>query len=145
MTHGPVEILVVMLPGNRFSGTMLSELATVVRNGTITIIDGLLLRREQDGELNFFEVDQIKSVDGELSLGDLVDRVEQLISEEDVNELAEALEPNSSGVILVFEHTWAAPLTAAVRASGGMLLADVHVPGPVADEVFDAIAALDGE
>lgn len=143
MTHGPIEVLVVAFPGNQFSGTVLSELAKVVENRTITVIDGLLVRRDADGEITFFEVEEVTSLEGEVSLAGLLERVEGLISDEDVTELTAGLEPNSSAAILVFEHTWVLPLKEAIVASGGVLLEDVHVPGPVADEVFDAIAELD--
>jgi hypothetical protein len=40
---------------------------------------------------------------------------------------------------IVFEHTWMKPVRDAVAASGGILLADVHVPADVVDEVLAAV------
>jgi hypothetical protein len=45
-----------------------------------------------------------------------------LLSAEDVDELAAGLQPNSSAAVLVFEHTWAAPLKQAIEDSGGRLV-----------------------
>ena len=50
------------------------------------------------------------------------------------------LEPGSSALALVFEHTWIKPVRDAVAASGGMLLADIHVPAEVVDEVLASVA-----
>jgi len=145
MSHGPVEILVVAFPGNRFSGEILPELAKVVESGTITIIDGLLVSSDADGAVSFTEIEEISSPDGEVSLAGLLERVEGLISDGDVAELTSGLEPNSSAAVLVFEHTWVLPLRDAIVASGGVLLQDIRVPGDVADEVLDAISVLDQE
>jgi len=63
-----------------------------------------------------------------------------LLSAEDVDELAAGLQPNSSAAVLVFEHTWAAPLKQAIEDSGGRLVANLRVPGRVVDEVLAAVA-----
>jgi hypothetical protein len=42
--------------------------------------------------------------------------------------------------VLVFEHTWAAPLKQAIEDSGGRLVANFRVPGRVVDEVLAAVA-----
>jgi hypothetical protein len=39
----------------------------------------------------------------------------------------------------LFEHTWAKGFRDAVVASGGVLLADIRVPGFVVEEVMEAI------
>ena len=43
----------------------------------------------------------------------------------------------------MFEHTWAKPLRDAIGASGGVLLADFRVPGPLVDELLDELSTLD--
>jgi len=145
MNHGPVEILVIAFPGNQFSGTILPELEKVVASETITIIDGLLVSSDESGVVSFLEIEELTTGSGEIALAGVLERVEGLISDEDVAELTSNLEPNSSAAILVFEHTWMKPLRDAVLDSGGVLLEDVRIPGPVADEVFAAVAALEEE
>jgi hypothetical protein len=51
-----------------------------------------------------------------------------LLSEEDVNSVAAAIEPGSSAAVLVWENTWAAPFASAVRHSGGRLAASGRIP-----------------
>jgi hypothetical protein len=72
-----------------------------------------------------------------------MNQLDSLISDEDVEELAASLEPDSSEAILVFEHTWAKPLRDAIVASGGVLADNFRVPGMVVDEILDALAELD--
>ena len=44
-----------------------------------------------------------------------------VLSEQDVLDLAETIEPGSSAAVLVWENLWAAPFGAAVRHAGGQL------------------------
>mgnify|MGYP001201144604 CR=1 FL=1 len=60
--------------------------------------------------------------------------------QEDVDELAADLGPNSTAAIIVFEHTWAIPIREAVIASGGQLLADIRVPPAAIEELRAELA-----
>jgi hypothetical protein len=51
-----------------------------------------------------------------------------LLSEEDVNAVAAAVEPGSSAAVLVWENKWAAPFGSAVRHAGGQLVASGRIP-----------------
>jgi hypothetical protein len=42
--------------------------------------------------------------------------------------------------LIVYENTWAAPFVAAVRDSGGELIASTRIPAP---DVMEALDALD--
>ena len=66
-----------------------------------------------------------------------VERV-ALISDEDLDVVRDALEPDSSAVVIVFEHTWTTRVAAAVEHAGGEV--GLHVRIPVAD-VEAALAA----
>lgn len=136
MALGPIEVLVVGFPGNRFNGEILPELEKLIEAGTISLVDGLFLRKDADGGITFSEFGE-EGLDDEVGrLAELLDEVEELISEDDVTELAAGLEPESSAAILVFEHTWAKPFRDAVVDSGGVLVANFRVPGLVVDEVL---------
>jgi hypothetical protein len=141
MGLGPIEVLVIGFPGNQFNGEILPEIQNLIDAGTIAVIDGLLLRKDADDEITFIEFDQIDSNDDAARLAAMVDQLDNLISDEDVEELAAGLEPDSSAAILVFEHTWAKPLRDAIVASGGILAANFRVPGLVVDEVLAELQA----
>ncbi len=143
MTLGPVEVLVIAFPGNQFNGEIIPELERLVDNDTISIIDGLLVRKDADGEVTFVEFEELGGNADAERLAGVMNQLESLISDEDVEELAASLEPNSSEAILVFEHTWAKPLRDAIVASGGVLADNFRVPGMVVDEILDALAELD--
>ncbi|PRY67247.1 hypothetical protein B0I08_107143 [Glaciihabitans tibetensis] len=143
MPLAPIEILTLAFPGNKFNGRILPELAKLVETDTITIIDGLFVGVDADGTVVFTEFDELKSDTDASAITELVERFDELISSEDVAEIAAALEPNSSAAILVFEHSWMTPLRDALVGSGGVLVDSVRIPGQVVEEVLAAVAELD--
>lgn len=143
MALGPIEVLLIAFPGNQFNGEILPELERLVEAGTISVVDGLLVTKLDDGEVIFAEFGEEDANPDATRLAALLDQVESLISDDDVAELAAGLEPNSSAALLVFEHTWAKPFRDAVVASGGVVAADFRVPGLVVDQLLTELAAVD--
>lgn len=134
MTMAPVEVIVVAFPGSAFNGAILPELRRLVDTSTITIVDGLFVRKDDAGDLSWHELAEVDA-----ALSGLLQKVEGLISADDVTELAADLEPGSSAAVLAFEHTWMRPLRDAVAGSGGVLVADIQVPGSVVEEILTTV------
>jgi len=143
MALGPIEVLVISFPGNQFNGAIIPELERLVDNDTISIIDGVLVQKDADGEVTFTEFEELGGNADAARLANVMDQLESLISDDDVQELAASLEPGSSEAILVFEHTWAKPLRDAIIESGGLLANNFRVPGMVVDELLAELAELD--
>ena len=51
-----------------------------------------------------------------------------LLAAEDVEAIGAAMEPGSVAAVLIWENVWAAPFGAAVRHSGGELVASGRIP-----------------
>jgi len=145
MGLGPIELLVLGFPGNQFTGGIVPQIEALVDDGVITIVDALIVHKDDDGVLDIVEVGQIDAGEDIAALGAFLDEGNGLISEEDIEEFAEALPPGSSAAALAFEHTWFKPLRDEIVDSGGLLLADMRIPGLVVDEVLAAVAALEDE
>ncbi len=143
MALGPIEIIVVGFPGNQFNGEITPELERLIENGTISVIDGLFVVKDVDGEVTFVEFDELGANEDATRLAGLIDQLDSLISDEDIAQLAAGLEPNSSAAVLAFEHTWVKPFRDAIVASGGVLAANFRVPGLVVDQLLDELTAVD--
>jgi len=143
MSLGPIEVLVIAFPDNQFNGHILPELEKLIEAGTISVVDGLFVTKDADGDVAFIEFDQLEANHDAARLSSLLNQLDSLISDEDVTELSEQLPPNSSGAILVFEHTWAKPFRDAIIGSGGILAGDFRVPGIAIDALLDELASLD--
>ena len=143
MPLGPIEVIVIEFPGNRFTGEIMPELQRLVDEDVVSVIDGLLAIKDEQGDVAILELSEIDANDDAAALAGLLQQLESLVSDEDVEELAAALEPGSSAAILVFEHTWAKPLRDAIVASGGRLALNFRVPGLAVDELLAELAAID--
>lgn len=142
---GPIEILVIAFPGSKFTGKIMPVLTDLVDTDTISIIDGLLVMKDAEGATTYAEFDELGANDDAAALTGVIERVEGLISDEDVEELSADLENNSSAAILVFEHTWVKPLRDAIVDSGGILLDSIRIPGAVVQEVMAALVDTEAD
>ena len=52
----------------------------------------------------------------------------ELLAEDDVANLAAAMDPGSVAGVLIWENLWAAPFASAARRAGGQLIADGRIP-----------------
>ena len=97
------------------------------RSGLIRVLDLLILKEDDDGALEAFEVSDLD----ESELGELLSYetgLAMVLSEQDVKDVAEAIERGSSAAVLVWENLWAAPFGTAVRRAGGQLVASGRIP-----------------
>jgi len=133
MPIGPVEYIIMGFPGNKFTGKIAPELAKLVENRTIRILDLTFVAKDPDGNVVTFEFDQLDElapfaeVDGEVG---------GLVSTEDIEYVGSMLEPNSSAALLVWEDMWAAPLVEALRAADGVLLQGARIPRELIEQAF---------
>jgi hypothetical protein len=124
---GPVDWIVVEFPGSRFKGEIIPELEGLVERGIVRILDLLIMKKDEDGNLEAFELSDLD--DSELgSLRSYENELAMLLSEDDVNAVAAAVEPGSTAAVLVWENSWAAPFASAVRRAGGQLVASGRIP-----------------
>jgi hypothetical protein len=125
MPIGPVEYIIVGFPGNQFKGEIAPELAKLIDSGTIKVIDLVFILKDEDGNVASFEFDQREEL---AAFAQLDGEVGGILSQEDIDYAGEALEPNSSAALLIWEDTWAAPFVEAVRNAGGVLIEGSRVP-----------------
>ena len=131
---GPVDYLVVAFRGSRLTGLPL--LADLVDRGTIRILDLAFVRRERDGTVNLLPLADVVD-DGDEDLAVFDGAAPGLLTPSDLADSGQALEPDSTAVIVVYENAWAAPLAVALRRGGGRLVADARIP------IQGLLAALD--
>jgi len=133
---GPCDLIVVKFPGNKFRGEIAPALASLVDKGTIKIIDILFAIKDEKGDLTILE---LKDLDGD-GVADIVAVVEVdgAIGPEDVELAADGLEPNSSALLLLFENTWAAEVTQAMRDADGEMLFMERIPAAVVEKALAA-------
>jgi Family of unknown function (DUF6325) len=110
-------------------------LLDLVDRGIIRILDIAFLAKDQDGSVAGLELGDLKEVAEAFAAFEGASS--GLLGYEDLQEAANALEPGTSAAVLVWENRWAAPVAAALRRSGGQLVASGRLP------VQAILAALD--
>lgn len=137
MSIGPVEILVISFPGNKFTGEVAPALADLVESGQIRVIDLVFVLKDAEGDVAAVELSDVDESTGS-AFRPHVQEPSGMLSDEDIEDLAAGLEPNSSAAILLFEHVWATTFRDAVVGAGGELVASIRIPKEVVDEVLAA-------
>jgi Family of unknown function (DUF6325) len=132
---GPIDYLLVEWPGKQPEGEIAPYLVDLVDRGLIRILDLAFLMKGEDGTVAAVEIADVGGEVAELAIFEGASS--GLLDDEDIDEAGTALEPGTSAALLVYENTWAGPFAAAVRRSGGQLVASGRIP------VTDVLAALD--
>jgi Family of unknown function (DUF6325) len=92
---GPVDWIVVEFPGSRFNGQIAPALRDLVERDLIRVLDLVVLKKDSDGSLEAFELSDLD--EGEIGeLQSYEAQLAMLLSEDDVNAIAAAIEPGSS-------------------------------------------------
>jgi Family of unknown function (DUF6325) len=134
---GPIDIVVIAYPEDApMTGDAAPLLLDLVERGIIRVLDVLFVMENADGTFSGFEAKDLEAD----RIGDLKifeGASTGLLGDDDVATAAEAIEPGSAAVLIVYENRWAAPFAAAVRRNGGILVDFQRIP------VQDLIATLD--
>lgn len=140
---GPIDYIVLEFPGNKFTGEAFPALLDLVDQGLIHVLDLLFVRKELDGSVDALAISDLGGEDSDFDVTIFEGASSGLLGEDDIAEAAEAIEPGSSAGLLVYENVWAAPFAAAVRRSGGQLVASGRIPVQAILASLDALEAAE--
>jgi hypothetical protein len=143
MSHssiGPIDVALLEFPEHTPPGEVAAELAAAADAGVIALYDIIAVRKGVDGSVEGFELSELD--DGEVALSVFAGARSGLLDEDDVADAGSVLAPGSMAVVLVYENTWAAPLTSAVHRAGGELTASLRIPAQAVEEQLDALEGV---
>lgn len=137
---GPIDVVVIAYPaGSPMTGEAAPLLVDLVDRGIIRVLDALFVIKNEDGTFSGFDATNL----GDKDVGSFTvfeGASSGLLGDEDAAQAAEAIEPGSAAVMIVYENRWAAPFIAAVRRNGGVPVAFERIP---TQDVIDTLDALD--
>src|SRR5262245_32015484 len=132
---GPIDYVLVEWPGKQPTGEAVPHLIDLVERGVVRVLDLAFITKGDDGSVAGVDVKDLGAQVEEMKVFEGASS--GLLGDDDLDEAATALEPGTSAALLVYENRWAAPFAAAVRRSGGQLVASGRIP------VEDVLAVLD--
>jgi hypothetical protein len=128
MDVGPVDVLIVEFPGNKFTGEIVPALQELVEAGIIRVLDLLFVAKDFDGSVASMEVAGL-GPDLTPAYADLdVANSGQILDNEDAQKVAAALKPGSSVGMLVVENSWARRFIATLKNADAHVIDYARIP-----------------
>jgi hypothetical protein len=138
---GPIDYLVMEWSGDQpVTGEVMPLLLDLVDRGLIRILDIAFMSKGDDGAVT--AIDFADAAQANPSVAGFEGASSGLLGQDDLEEAAAALEPGTVAAVLIWENRWAAPVAAALRRSGGQLVATGRIPVQDILASLDAIAAI---
>lgn len=138
---GPMELIVLGFAGNNFTGEITPALLDLVDRGIVRIVDLAIVIKKADGEVMILEMQDLPA-DIAAAMTRLTGAISGLLSEADLLDLADDLEPDTSVAAFLCEHIWATGFATAVRKAGGTLVMSERIPGDTIDAARAALRAI---
>ena len=132
MATGPVDIVILGFPGNKFTGRIAPAIMELVESGTIRILDLLFVMKDEAGGVTTIDIQDLDPETGPAFL-EVATAAPGALNHEDAEELADDLPPNTSALVVAFENTWASKFVEAVRAADGFVIDQIRIPADVVD------------
>jgi hypothetical protein len=126
----------VAFEGNRFSGQILSELRAAQEKGIIRVIDLLVIKKDEQGNVMALELSDLSEEEAR-PFGFLAGGLHNIFEPDDVEVTASQMPNNSAAGLMLIEDTWAIPLKQALLNAGAV----ARTGGLVAPELVQAIEA----
>ena len=134
---GPVDLLALTFPTHQVDAAVVASVAEVVERRDARILDLLVVVRDDDGAVRVADVDDRLE---EYGLSRLTPQAGRLMSDDDVDTIADTLRPGQAAVLIVYENVWAGRVARAVKDCGGEVALYVHIPVDVVAAALEADA-----
>ena len=132
MSYGPADLYVVEFAGSAEPAQVTTTLRDVTQAGIITLLDLAVVRVLHDGT---HEVLEASACADELGLTGVELAAAGLIGEEDLIELTESTDPDTTTLVVLLENTWARQIAAAVGDADAVVRSVTRFPAEVVNEV----------
>ena len=124
---GAIDWYLIESRGKELNGELVPPLLDLVDRRLIRILDALVLIKQADGSFEALTSQELDASQvGEL--GALRGASSGLLNDEDAEAAASAMEPDSVGLLIVYENLWSVPFAVAARKAGGQVVAAGHIP-----------------
>lgn len=134
MERGPVEVLFVAFPNDVGLADMVSVVRKPVQAGAIRLIDCVVALRDEHGDLGLLDLEE--GLPEALTGLDIDEN--DLLSDDDLGVLTDALGDDQQGVALVFEEVWAKEAVNELEGLGAEIALYARIAPDDVDAAFAA-------
>ncbi|MGC5259253.1 DUF6325 family protein [Gordonia sp. DT218] len=123
---GPIDYIVVELPDDTTTliDHMIAEIAALMATGTMRVLDLVAISVDVTGTVDVTEVEKV----GDPRLADLSASLAEILALEDVENIATAVTPGRSAIVIVWEYLCARPFATLAQMSGSQIIAQGRIP-----------------
>lgn len=139
MTYGPVDFLALEFETEQLKGEILPALLELVQNKIIRVIDLVVIQKYADGSHQALEMEQL-GPDLVALFDPLEMEISGIVQVEDIDNIAGAMENDSTAAVLLVENLWAIKFGEAVLRANGRLLMNERIPFEVVNETIEMFA-----
>ena len=136
----PLEYALIGFKDPKFSGKIVPELLDLAQRGIVRIVDIVFLQKEEDGNLNTLELNDLEPEMYEMFVP-IGEHVSSLFTTDDLLIAASKLPNNSAAVLFLWENLWTASLRQAIKDAGGELVERVQIAPEVVEQFKQEQAA----
>ena len=140
MTMGPLEYVVIEFEGDRFTGEILPELRALRDRGVVRVVDLVFIQKNKDGAMTARELSDL-SAEEAAPFGPIAGDMLRLLTPEDIDDIADSMDNNSSTAVVLLEHTWAIHLKETILNAHGRVLNAGLVPVAEVEALASELAA----
>jgi hypothetical protein len=138
LEYGPVELFLAGYTGDGPDPQIVNAILELVEAGTVRLLDLLFISRTADGGVT---IEELENVGDTYGFGGIELSATGLAGDEDVEAMADAIEPGTSAALLVIEHVWAKRMANALYQAGGSVLFSERIPAPAVNAVLAEAAS----
>ena len=142
MAFGPIDLIVLDFKCNDFNDQIIANLADLVSDEVIRILDLVIVQKHETGTVRVQELQELSPSDLHL-LEPLRAEISGMITVDDINMIGPKLKENTTAAIMLFENLWAIRLKQDVLDGGGRLLMHEHIPSEVVAEAIRDLSEYD--
>ncbi|MEV4262575.1 DUF6325 family protein [Kribbella sp. NPDC049584] len=139
--HGPIDYILIEFTGDKLTGRAAEELVNLVERGIVHVYDVMVVGKDANGSM--YMVDLAESSGQAGGFADLNGARSGILAEDNLREVAGAMQPGTLAALIVYENTWAIPFVAAAVESGGQMIAGGRIPAQDVMDVLDALETLE--
>ena len=137
---GAIDFMLLEAVGKKLDGAMVPPLVDLVDRRLIRILDVLVVVKRAEGDFDALTTDDL--ADGRVGdIGALAGASSGLLDADDAAAAAAAMQPDSLGLLIVYENLWSLEFGEAARKAGGQLIAYGHIPTQAFVAALDALDA----
>jgi hypothetical protein len=142
MAFGPIDLIVLEFKNDYLYDEILSYLTELVSGEVIRILDLMMVKKDEHGEIIVQELHELDPAILHL-LEPLKAEISGMVTVEDIRLIGAKLRNNTMSAIMLFENLWAVKLKQDIDIEGGRLVVHEHIPNKAVVEALNDLARYD--